>query len=340
MRKTLAMALAVVVAVLAVVAAGATGDPIAWAAAAVLLVGTAAVVSSVSLTPGAQRAVVGLGALVAVLAVVVAIAEFAVRGYRSDSTALLLGLAVGIGGLLVVIGVAAARSAPSPAALWQGATALAAVAVVAGVLVAATVPYLPQSRAVSFDTADAASTLSLTVPAGVENGDTLVAQVLRAGAGEVRAPGGWSLLRTTALPGGGGSVSLFTTTADDLSGPVTFTSDSSTTMLGGIGAWSHVSGVSAPGETTGTGGVVTAAPAPDDSATQVLYFVAGAGVSDVSAPDPLTSAWTVRVDNVVKATAALVTRPALSSDAAAPVSIGTSTPLGAWAAQTVVLTAE
>jgi len=58
------------------------------------------------------------------------------------------------------------------------------------------------------------------------------------------------------------------------------------------------------------------------------------------APEPLSDAWVVKVDNVVKATTALVTRPALADDAAAPVSLTPSAPLAPWAVQTVVLQAE
>lgn len=340
MRKTVAIGLAVVVAVLAVVAAGALSSPVAWATAAVLVVVTAVVVATVSLTPALQRVVVGLGALLGLAAIAVAVAEIAVRGFRTESTAMLLGLTAGLAGLLLVIGVAAARSAPSPAALWSAGAVLAALGLVAGLVVAATVPWLPLSRAVGYTTADAATQVTLSTPAGVEEGDVLVAQVYRSGAGEVRPPAGWSTLRTTALPGGAGSVSLFTTTAAGESGPVTFTSDTPATLLGGIGAWSNITGVTAPAESTGTGGAITASPAPEGSSTQVLYFVAGTGVADIVPPEPLVDAWTVRADDVVKATTALVARPALSADAAAPVSITSSAPLGGWAVQTVVLAAR
>ena len=168
----------------------------------------------------------------------------------------------------------------------------------------------------------------------------LVAQVFRSGAGQVTPPAGWTTLRTTALPGGTGSVSLFTSTAAGETGPVTFTSDAPATLLGGIGAWSNITGVTAPGETTGTGGAVTAAPAPEGSSTQVLYFVAGSGVADVTPPEPLAAAWTVKADDRVKATTVLVARPALSADAAAPVSLTPTAPFGAWAVQTVVLAAR
>ncbi|MDL5155828.1 hypothetical protein [Actinomycetospora termitidis] len=340
MRKTVAIVVAVVVAVLAVVSAAALGSPVAWAAAAVLVVVTAAVVAVVTLTPTLQRVLVGLGGVLGLVAIVVAVAEFGVRGFRTDSTAALLGVAAGLGGLLVVAGVAAGRSAPRPAALWGAAAVLAALGLVAGVVVAATVPFLPLSRAVGYTTADAATEVTLSTPAGVQDGDVMVAQVFRSGAGEIRPPAGWTALRTTALPGGVGSVSLFTSTAQGATGPVTFTSDTPATLLGGIGAWSHVAAVAAPGETTGAGGAVTAAPAPADSATQVLYFVAGTNVADIVPPEPLADAWTVKADDRVKATTALVVRPALDADPAAPVSVTPSAPLGAWAVQTVVLTAE
>ncbi|MEJ2869048.1 hypothetical protein WCD74_14840 [Actinomycetospora sp. OC33-EN08] len=339
-RKTVAIVLAVVAAVLAVVAAGALGSPVAWALAAVLVVVTAAVVAVVTLPPSLQRVLVILGAVLGLVAIAVAIAEFAVRGFRTDSTAALLGLAAGLGALLVVAGIAAARTAPAPAALWGGAAAVAAIGLVAGLVVALSVPFLPLSRAVGYTTADAATEVTLSTPGGVEEGDVLVAQVFRSGVGEVRPPAGWTVLRTTPLPGGAGSVSLFTTTAPEAAGPVTFTSDTPATLLGGIGGWSHVAAVSAPGEATGTGGAVTAAPAPADSATQVLYFVAGTNVADIVPPEPLADAWTVKADDRVKATTALVVRPALDADPAAPVSVTPSAPLGAWATQTVVLTAE
>ncbi|WP_157647730.1 hypothetical protein [Actinomycetospora chiangmaiensis] len=339
MRKTVAIGLAVVVAVLAVVAAGALTSAVAWATAAVLVVITAALVTTVSLPPGLQNVVVALGALLGLAAIAVAVAEFGVRGFRTDSTATLLGLTAGLAGLLVVIGVAAARSLPAPA-LWGGAGLLAAIGLVAGLVVVATVPWLPLSRAVAYTAADAATQVTLSTPAGVEAGDVLVAQIFRSGAGQVTAPAGWTTLRTTALPNGAGSVSLFTATAQDPTGSITFTSDSPATLLGGIGAWSNITGVTAPAESTGTGGAVTASPAPPDSSTQVLYFVAGTGVADIAPPDPLNDAWTVKADNVVKATTALVARPALSPDAAAPVSLTPSAPLGAWAAQTVVLAAR
>ncbi|WP_433800062.1 hypothetical protein [Actinomycetospora sp. CA-084318] len=339
MRKTVAIGVAIVVAVLAVLAAGAIGSPVAWAAAAVLVVVAAVVVATVSLPPTLQNVVVGLGALLGLVAIAVAVAEFGVRGFRTDSTATLLGLTAGLAGLLVVVGVVAARSLPAPA-LWGGAGLLAAVALVAGLVVTATVPWLPLSRAVGYTTADAATQVTLSTPAGVEEGDTLVAQVFRSGAGQVTPPAGWTALRTTALPGGTGSVSLFTSTAQGETGPVTFTSDSPATLLGGIGAWSNITGVTAPGETTGTGGAVTAAPAPEGSSTQVLYFVAGTGVADITPPEPLTDAWTVKADDVVKATTVLVARPALSADAAAPVSLTPTAPFGSWAVQTVVLAAR
>lgn len=339
MRKTVAIGVAVVVAVLAVVAAGALGSAVAWAAAAVLVVVAAVVVATVSLPPGVQNAVVALGAVLGLAAIAIAVAEFGVRGFRTDSTATLLGLTAGLAGLLVVVGVVAARSLPAPA-LWGGAGLLAAIGLVAGLVVAATVPWLPLSRAVGYTTADAATQVTLSTPAGVEEGDTLVAQIYRSGAGQVQAPAGWTTLRTTALPGGVGSVSLFTSTATDATGPVTFTSDTPATLLGGIGGWSNITGVTAPGETTGSGGAITAAPAPEGSSTQVLYFVAGSGVADVVPPDPLAAAWTVKADDRVKATTVLVTRPALSPDAAAPVSLTSSAPLSAWAVQTVVLAAR
>lgn len=340
MRKTVAMIAAVVVAVLAVVAASALASPIAWAAAAVLVVATAATVAAVSLSPTVQRVVVALGALIALAGIALAIVEIGVRGYRTASSAPLLGLLVGIGGLLVVVGVAAARSAPTPTALWGGAAVVAAVALVLGVVVGTTVPYLPLSRAISYTSADNATTLRLDVPGGARTGDALVAQVFRSGVGDVSAPAGWTKLRTTTLPGGAGSVSLFTTTATDATGPAAFTVATPATLLGGVGAWSHVASVTAPGDATGSGGAVTAVPAPDDHATQVLYFVAGSGVADLTPPEPLSDAWVVKVDNVVKATTALVTRPALSDDPAAPVSLTPSAPLAPWAVQTVVLQAD
>jgi hypothetical protein len=339
-RKTVAMVAAVVVAVLAVVSADGLASPVAWATAAVLVVVTAAAVAAVNLAPTPQRVVIGLGALLAIVGIAIAVGEFAVRGYRTASSAPLLGLVVGLAGLVVVIGVAAARSAPSPTALWSGAAVLAAIALVFGVVVGTTVPYLPLSRAISYTSADAATTLTLDAPGGAVTGDMLVAQVFRSGAGEVRAPQGWAPLRTTPLPGGTGSVSLFTTRATDATGPATFTTDTPATLLGGVGAWSHVAAVTAPGEATGNGGAVTASPAPDDSSTQVLYFVAGTGVADLTPPEPLSDAWVVKVDNVVKATTALVTRPALSTDAAAPVALTPSAPLAPWAVQTVVLQAD
>lgn len=340
MRKTVAMIAAVVVAVLAVVSAGALGSPIAWAAAAVLVVATAAAVATLSLTPTVQRVVVALGAVIALAGIALAIVELGVRGYRTASSAPLLGLLIGVGGLLVVVGVAAARSAPTPSALWGGATVLAAVAIVLGVVVGTTVPYLPLSQAISYTSADNATTLRLDVPSGARAGDALVAQVFRSGAGDVQGPAGWTKLRTTALPGGAGSVSLFTATATDAGGPATFTVDAPATLLGGVGAWSHVASVTAPGDATGAGGAITPVPAPDDRSTQVLYFVAGTGVADVTAPQPLSDAWVVKVDNVVKATTSLVTRPALADDPAAPVTLTTSAPLAPWAAQTVVLQAD
>ena len=339
-RKTVAIGAAVVVAVLAVVSASALSSAVAWAAAAVGVVVTAVVVFVVSPTPALQRILVGLGALIAVLAIVVAVAELAVRGFRSDSTATLLGLTLGLGGLLVVMGFAAGRRAPAPAVLSTGALALVVIGLVAGIVVAASVPFLPLSRAVSYTAADAATEVTLTTPAGIEEGDVLVAQVLRSGAGEVRPPEGWSLLRTTALPGVAGSVSLFTTTAEGEGGPVTFSVETPATLLGGIAGWSHIAEVTTPGEATGNGGTVTAAPAPDDSSTQVLYFVAGSGVADVPVTDPLTDAWTVKADNVIKATTALVVRPALAADPAAPVSLTPTAPFASWATQTVVLEAE
>ncbi len=340
MRKTVAIIAAVVVAVLAVVSARALASPIAWAAAAVLVVATAAAVAAVSLTPAVQRVVVALGALIALAGIALAIVEIGVRGYRTASSAPLLGLLVGIGGLLVVVGVAAARSAPTPTTLWGGAAVVAAVALVLGVVVGTTVPYLPLSRAISYTSADNATTLRLDVPGGARTGDALVAQVFRSGVGDVSAPAGWTKLRTTPLPGGAGSVSLFTTTATDATGPAAFTVATPATLLGGVGAWSHVASVTAPGDATGSGGAVTAVPAPDDHATQVLYFVAGTGVADLTPPEPLSDAWVVKVDNVVKATTALVTRPALSDDPAAPVSLTPSAPLAPWAVQTVVLQAD
>ncbi|MCD2192233.1 hypothetical protein LQ327_02335 [Actinomycetospora endophytica] len=340
MRKTVAMVAAVVVAVLAVVSADGLTSPVAWATAAVLVVVTAAAVATVNLTPTPQRVVIGLGALLAVVGIAVAIGELAVRGYRTASSAPLLGLVVGIAGLLIVIGVAAARSAPSPTALWSGAAALAVIALAAGVVVGTTVPYLPLSRSISYTSADTATTLTLDAPGGAVAGDMLVAQVFRSGAGEVRPPQGWTTLRTTPLPGGTGSVTLFTTRATDATGPSTFTTDTPATLLGGVGAWSHVATATAPGEATGNGGAVTASPGPDEKGIQVLYFVAGTGVADLTTPDPLSSAWVVKADNVVKATTALVTRPALSADPAAPVSLTPSAPLTPWAVQTVVLQAD
>jgi hypothetical protein len=339
-RKTVAIIVAVVVAVLAVVSARALASPIAWAAAAVLVVATAAAVATLSLTPRVQRVVIALGALLGLAAIALAVVEFGVRGFRTSTSAPLLGLVAGIAGLLVVVGVAAARSAPTPTALWTGAAVLAALGLVAGVVVGTTVPYLPLSRAISYTSADASTTLRLDAPGGVKTGDVLVAQVFRSGPGAVHAPPDWVPLRTTPLPGGTGSVSLFTTTATDAIGPATFTVDTPATLLGGVGAWSHVAAVTAPGESAGAGGAITATPAPDDHSTQVLYFVAGTGVADVAAPEPLSAAWVVKADNVVKATTALVTRPALADDPAAPVSLTPSAPLAPWAVQTVVLQAE
>jgi hypothetical protein len=339
-RKSVAIVAAVVVAVLAVVSARALANPVAWATAAVLVVATAAAVATLTLTPAVQRVVVALGAILALGAIALAVVEFGVRGYRTTTSAPLLGLLAGIAGLLVVLGVAAARSAPTPTALWTGAAVLAALGLVGGVIVGTTVPYLPLSRAISYTSADATTTLRLDAPGGAKTGDVLVAQVFRSGAGEVHGPPDWTALRTTPLPGGTGSVSLFTTTATDAAGPATFTVDTPATMLGGVGAWSHVAGVTSPGEATGSGGAITATPAPDEHSTQVLYFVAGTGVADIAAPEPLSDAWVVKVDNVVKATTALVTRPALADDAAAPVSLTPSAPLAPWAVQTVVLQAE
>jgi hypothetical protein len=339
-RKTVAIIAAVVVAVLAVVSADALDNPIAWAAAAVLVVATVAVVATVNLSPTPQRVVIGLGALLAVVAIAIAIGEVAVRGYRTASSAPLLGLVAGLGGLLVVLGVAAARSAPRPTALWSGAAVLAAMGLIFGVVVASTVPYLPLSRAISYTSVDATNTLTLSAPGGAVTGDTLVAQVFRSGAGEIKPPPGWTPLRTTTLPGGTGSVSLFTTVATDATNAATFTTDSPATLLGGVGAWSRVASVTAPGEATGSGGAVTASPAPDQTGTQVLYFVAGTGVADLTPPDPLSAAWVVNSNNVVKATTALVTRPALASDPSAPVSLTPSAPLAPWVVQTVVLQAQ
>jgi hypothetical protein len=338
-RKTVAMIAAVVVAVLAVVSARALTSPVAWAAAAVLVVATAAAVATLSLTPAVQRVVIALGAILGLGAIALAIVEFSVRGYRTTTSAPLLGLVAGIGGLLVVLGVAAARSAPTPPALWTGAAALVAIALVAGVVVATTVPFLPLSRNVTRVTATNATTVTLQAPDGVEDGDVLVAQVYRTGAGEVRAPEGWVPLRTTPLSGAAGSVSLFTTTAgSDPVAPATFTTDTPTSSLvGGVGAWSHIRTVTAPGEVSGTGGAVTAAPAQADSATKVLYFVSAVGIVDLPSPAPLGESWLVNFDDE---TTALFVRPALDPDPAAPVSLTPSAPVGPWAVQTVVLQAE
>lgn len=340
MRKSVALVAAVVVAVLAVVAADGLADPVAWATAAVLVVVTAAAVSALTLGPTPQRVVISLGALLALAAIAVAVGELTVRGYRTSSSAPLLGLIACLAGLVVVVGVGAARSAPRPTALWGGAAVLAAIGLAAGVVVATTVPYLPLSRAIAYTSADTTTTLTLDAPGGAVAGDVLVAQIFRSGAGEVQAPQAWTPLRTTPLPGGTGSVSLFTTRATDATGPATFTTSTPATLLGGVGAWSHVAGVTAPGEATGNGGPVTASPAPDERGTQVLYFVAGTGVADLTAPDPLSSAWVAKADNVVKATTALVTRPALAPDPAAPVSLTPSVPLAPWVTQTVVLEAD
>ncbi len=218
MRKTVAIVAAIVVAVLAVVSARALASPIAWAAAAVLVVATIAAVATLSLTPTIQRVVVILGALLGLAAIALAIVEFGVRGYRTASSAPLLGLLAGVAGLLVILGVAAARSAPTPTALWSGAAVLAAIALVFGVVVGTTVPYLPLSRSISYTSADASTTLTLNAPGGAKTGDTLVAQVFRSGTGAVQGPPGWQPLRTTPLPGGSGSVSLFTTVATDATG--------------------------------------------------------------------------------------------------------------------------
>ncbi|MDT7745525.1 MAG: hypothetical protein QOE59_4603 [Actinomycetota bacterium] len=338
MRKTVAMIAAVVVAVLAVVSARALASPIAWAAAAVLVVATAAAVATLSLTPAAQRVVVALGAILGLGAIALAVVEFGVRGYRTSTSAPLLGLVAGIAGLLVVLGVAAARSAPTPTALWTGAAVIAALGLVAGVVVTTTVPYLPLSRNVTRVTATNATTVTLDAPDGVTDGDVLVAQVYRAGAGEVRGPQGWVPLRTTPLPGAAGSVALFTTTAaGDSVAPATFSTDTPTSLVGGVGAWSHIGAVTAPGEASGTGGVVTATPAPADPATKVLYFVSAVGIMDLPAPAPLGESWLMNFDDE---TTALFVRPALDPEPAAPVSLTPSAPVGPWAVQTVVLQAE
>ena len=337
-RKTVAMIAAVVVAVLAVVSARALASPVAWAAAAVLVVATAAAVATLSLTPAVQRVVVALGAVLGLGAIALAVVEFGVRGYRTATSAPLLGILVGIAGLLVVLGVAAARSAPTPAAIWTGAAALVAIALVAGVVVGTTVPYLPLSRNVSRATATNATTVTVDPPDGVQQGDVLVAQVYRAGAGVVRGPQDWVPLRTTPLPGGAGSVSLFTTTAAGTDvAPATFSTDTPTSLVGGIGAWTHIGPVTAPGEASGTGGVVTATPAPSDSGTKVLYSVAAVGIVDLPAPPPLGESWLIGVDDE---TTGLFTRPALAPDPAAPLSLTPSAPVGPWAVQTVVLQAE
>src|SRR6195952_496349 len=158
-RKTVAMIAAVVVAVLAVVSARALASPVAWAAAAVLVVATAAAVATLSLTPAVQRVVIALGAILGLAAIALAVVELGVRAYRPTTTAPPLGLVAGVAGLLVVRGVAAARSAPTPTALWTGAAVLAALGLVAGVVVGTTVPYLPLSRAISYTSAEAPTTL-------------------------------------------------------------------------------------------------------------------------------------------------------------------------------------
>ena len=300
-----AAVLALVVGIVVAVITG--GGLLAVIVVIVAVVSVGAFASVVRIPRIVGRGLLGLGALLGFVALLVAVVD-GFRGHRTDGSTVLAALAAGLAVLLVVVGLPAREDRPI-AALRLGAVVLAAVGLVAAVVLALAVPYLPQLRGVSYDAADQATELSLAAPAGVEEGDVLVAAVHHGGAGTVRAPEGWNLLVTEPVAGATDeTVTVFTRTAtDDEADRYAFATDTPGGAVGGVTAWSHVGGVALRAQSAGPGAPVTVPAVTASDASGVLLYVASAtGPATVAAPDALTEMLQARTDGVFKGTTSVL----------------------------------
>ena len=288
------------------------------------------------------RALAVLASLGGLAALLVAIFVALVRGYRSGGTTTLLVLAAVLGVVLAVVALVAAAGT-LPSGLRTTTLVLAVLGFVAMIVVLATVSYQPRMGGVSFDAVDQAPDLVLRTPAGVQEGDVLVAQVFHGGAGDQRAPAGWSLVRATPLASGaGGSVSVFAhEVTDDEPPTAAFSTDLPDGKVGGMAAWSNVNGVdgvTVSAMATGAGGPLTApAVEPDSSQAPLVYLASATGSTTVTPSPATTEVWQARSDGVFKGTVEASVRAPGSGDAGAVALNASPEASGGWLVQVLEL---
>jgi hypothetical protein len=308
------------------------GEPVFWAGVALVVVLT--IVVSLVLRPsaGLSRLLVLAGAVLGLVAIAVLLVDALVRGHRSPSTTLLAAVAAGLGLLLVALGVLRGTDR-SPGALGVIAGVVAVLGLVAAVVLVTAVPFLPLLRGVNYDAADAGAELVLDIPAGVTDGDLLVAQVQHRGAGAVRAPEGWTSVRASAV--GTDAVEVFTRPAEEgMTGPQPFGVDAPGGATGGISVFSHADGVAVRAEQAGTGPAISApGVTTESSAAPLLYVVGASAVTDAQPAGGLDEAWRASSDGRFKGTTELLVRNAQPAGAVAPVALTAVPAPGAWAVQ-------
>jgi len=289
--------------------------------------------------PRPRRALLGVGLVAGLLALVVAVADVVVRGHRSTLSTGLVGLAAVLAVVLVALAALPPSAAPGPTVLRRTAATLAVVGFICAIVVVLTVPFLPGLRSVGYDSVDPGTDLVLSRPPGTEDGDVLVAQIHYRGPGALRAPQGWTRIAATPVtPDGAETAELWTHVADSEE-PATyaFSTDLPGGKIGGITAWSNVATVVVRAEEKGQGGSM-AVPAltVETSTAPLLYYATTAGVTRMDPPTGLAEQFQTSSDGVFKASMALEVRGPTGAEDVDPVSLA-ATPAGGWVVQVVEL---
>ncbi len=338
-RRVGAPVAALVIGAVVAVLIGAADSPLAWATVVLVAVVVGVLAAFVTVPLTVARILVGVGVLLAVGAIVLVIV-LAVRGYRSDTSTLVLCLAAGLGALVIVVGLLTATTRPLRAVEDRVAAGLAVLGLVAAALVVLAVPFAPQQRSVMVDQADQAPALVLRTPENVREGDLLVAQVYHRGGGALRAPDGWDrLLSAPVSPDASDSVDLFTSrSTGDAGAPTPFVTDAPGGKIGGVVAWSHVDSVAVSQQLGGAAAPIAGPAVEAGAQTPLLYFVTQPGATSLPSTGDLTEAWQTSADGVFTGSVALLVHGPQAAGTEDPVSF-TPEPgaLGPWAMQVLAL---
>lgn len=341
-RRVGAPVAALVIGAVVTLLLGAAGSPLAWATVVLVAVVVGVIAAFVTVPLVVARILVGLGILLALAAIVLAVVVL-VRGHRSDTSTLAVVLAAGVGALLIVVGLLGGTARPLRAVEDRVAAGAAVLGLLAVAAVVLAVPFTPQLRSVMFDRTDDATALVLRTPDGVQEGDLLVAQVYHRGGGALRPPAGWDRVLTSPVsPDGSDSVDLFTFRAAGGSDePMPFVTDTSGGKIGGMIAWSHVDSVGVSQQLRGADVPVAAPPVDAGAETPLLYFVSLPGTTELLSPGDLTEARQISSGGLFPASVALLVRDPRPAGTEGALSL-TPGPgaVGPWAMQVLALQPE